>query len=211
MHRGSAAPYGPDMIAGALLGIVYAASPGPVNVATLRRGLRGGFRGGLAVQLGAILGDLPYVALGLLGSAELVQRIPREPIAALGTVVLLSLGWASLRGGRARARLESGHEPSDARRRPAFIEGVAISATNPFAIVFWVSVSGSVLSGRSPAQLTAALIGFLVGELLSGLAVAALIGWGGSMTGPRFHRAASMACGIGMIFLGLSIAPWMLR
>ena len=62
------------MVAAAVLGILYVAAPGPVNVATLRRGLRGGFGDALAVQLGAFVGDLPYVVLGLVGVPLLRRR-----------------------------------------------------------------------------------------------------------------------------------------
>lgn len=208
MCPGSRAPYGPRMIAAALLGIAYVASPGPVNVATLRRGLRGGFGDGLAVQLGAFVGDLPYVTLALLGSGALAHRVPRAPLAAAGIAVLLWLGWRSLRDPH-ELGLESREAMSAAGlHRGAFLEGVAISATNPFVIVFWMSLSGSALSAGSRTDLPALVLGFLLGELACGVLAAALVGWGRAVTGLRAHRAASVVCGLGLIGFGLSMVPW---
>ena len=45
-------------IAGAIMAISLSAPPGPVTMETVRRGLRGGFRPALFVQLGSVIGDL---------------------------------------------------------------------------------------------------------------------------------------------------------
>ena len=45
-------------IAGAIMAISLSAPPGSVTMETVRRGLRGGFRPALFVQLGSVIGDL---------------------------------------------------------------------------------------------------------------------------------------------------------
>jgi hypothetical protein len=41
-----------DVTSGLILGIVYVAAPGPINVETIRQGVKGGFIASLAVQTG---------------------------------------------------------------------------------------------------------------------------------------------------------------
>jgi excisionase family DNA binding protein len=49
------------------LGLVFNMAPGPVFAATLRHGVRGGFRPALAVQIGSLVGDALWAVLGLAG------------------------------------------------------------------------------------------------------------------------------------------------
>jgi threonine/homoserine/homoserine lactone efflux protein len=46
-----------------MLSLAYVASPGPVNIETLRRGLAGGFRAALALQRGAIGASISWIAI----------------------------------------------------------------------------------------------------------------------------------------------------
>jgi len=194
-------PYGARMVAAAVLGILYVAAPGSVNVATLRQGIRGGFGFALAVQLGAFVGDLPYVVIGVLGCCGLTRGVARVPLAAVGTCVLVWMGWRSIR--------EAGIAPEGPRAssvvappRRAFLEGAVISAANPLAVVFWTSLAGSAAGVRSGALTV--LPAFLVGELACGVLTAAVVGVGHAVTGPLPRRIASIVCGIGLIGFGIS-------
>jgi hypothetical protein len=53
------------------LGIVVNAAPGAVFAESLRRGMRGGFRGAFAVQVGSLVGDAVWAILGLAGVGAL--------------------------------------------------------------------------------------------------------------------------------------------
>ena len=46
------------------LGLLFNAAPGPVFAATVQVGVRGGFKPALAVQLGSIVGDGVWAAIG---------------------------------------------------------------------------------------------------------------------------------------------------
>lgn len=52
-----------EVVLGAFMGIAYTVSPGPVNIETVRCGLRAGFTSALALQLGALIGDTTYTIL----------------------------------------------------------------------------------------------------------------------------------------------------
>src|ERR1700693_3647044 len=86
-------------LAGALIAISLSAPPGPVTMETVRRGLGGGFRPALFVQLGSVIGDLTWCGAALLGLAPLVQiGWVRSGLSVAGVALLLYLGVTGLRG-----------------------------------------------------------------------------------------------------------------
>ena len=60
-------------LAAMLLGFVFNAAPGAVFSETLRRGLRDGYKPALLVQIGSLVGDATWAALGLTGLALLLE------------------------------------------------------------------------------------------------------------------------------------------
>ena len=54
-------------LAAMLFGLAFCASPGAVFSETLRRGLTGGFRSALLVQLGSQIGEAVWALIGLTG------------------------------------------------------------------------------------------------------------------------------------------------
>src|SRR5258705_8277022 len=133
-------------LAGLLMAISFSAPPGPVAMETIRRGLGGGFRPALAVQLGSIIGDFTWCGLALLGLAPLVQVAwIRTLLSVAGVGVLLYLGVAGLREAAARKAATSAVEgtPSHAS---AFRSGLVISMANPMAVAYWLSVGGALVA-----------------------------------------------------------------
>src|SRR5512138_656777 len=85
-----------------MLGLAYVASPGPVNIETLRRGLVGGFRVALALQLGSLIGDLFWAMLVLAGVRLLLTHAAAQTVLSIaGAALLLYLGCSALRSWRA--------------------------------------------------------------------------------------------------------------
>lgn len=62
-----------DVTSGLILGIAYVAAPGPINVETLRQGVKGGLVASLAVQTGSSIGLILYALLALFGAGILLQ------------------------------------------------------------------------------------------------------------------------------------------
>ena len=87
------------IIEGMLLGIAYVLPPGPVTTETVRRSLHGGMSAALAVQLGAIGGDLIYAILVMAGVGTILTHTAvRSGIDVLGAALLLYLGVSALQG-----------------------------------------------------------------------------------------------------------------
>jgi threonine/homoserine/homoserine lactone efflux protein len=186
------------VVEGLLFGLAYVVSPGPVAVETVRRSLLGGVRSALAVQLGAVAGDLVYVALAITGlGAFLLGQELRTWLGLLGSGLLILLGISAIRDSRAmQARLAPQAERGAHRGVPLarhFGAGVLLALLNPYAIVFWLSV-GSAISGSAGA-LAGFAIGALVGSVLTALAAAKL------NTGRRLRLARWIWSGCGGVLL----------
>jgi chemosensory pili system protein ChpE len=198
-------------VLGFLLGLAYVASPGPVNIETLRRGLAGGVRPALALQVGSLVGDLLWAALALAGvGLVLTHALAQTILGVAGAALLLVFGWSALQGRAAIAAITS--EPASGGRPPQLAPmdtrrtlwtGAAIATANPLAPIFWVSVMGSL--GGSTQHPLAFLGGFAVGELVVGGGIALLVGLWHTRLTPRLLRVATSGCGLALIGYGLMV------
>jgi hypothetical protein len=87
MHKRGA---GRDIVLGIVIGVAYIATPGPVNIETIRRGVMGGFRVALAIQLGALIGDLTYALVALAGLARALTHPATIVLLLLVAMLLLA-------------------------------------------------------------------------------------------------------------------------
>lgn len=122
-------------LAALLFGFAFNVSPGAVFSETLRRGLTGGFRPALLVQLGSLIGDAVWALLGLTGLALLLGyeqvRIP------LTLACAAYLAWLGVQGLRDAWSPPLAAEDAGEQGRNAFGAGAAISLSNPKNVVYW--------------------------------------------------------------------------
>lgn len=189
-----------EWIGGLLMGAAYVLPPGPVMIETVRRALRGGTKAAVAVQLGAVGGDLCYAALMVGGLGALLSHAALQHWLGLaGAALLVALGLATLRDRSLQAvptTAEQGVARGIMRNLGA---GLALGLANPFAVAFWIAVGGGAL--RHPS----ALGGFVVGALLSSLVTAFAAG---QLHRPRWRRLAGWAgaaCGVALVLLGAQL------
>jgi threonine/homoserine/homoserine lactone efflux protein len=200
-----------DLTAGLLMGILYAAAPGPITIETLRQGVRRGFIPALAVQTGSSLGLIGYALLAVTGAGLLLQASALPPFLGLaGMALLFYLGLTSIRD-RRKVGLISGLDPSPgASTRPALLTGAILSLANPLDFLFWLSIGSTVL--RDPAvEAPMYLAGLLTGCLLSALFTALFASlWHARLTA-RALETVSWLSGLALITFGLklgfSLAP----
>src|SRR5262245_32803052 len=155
-----------------MLGLAYVASPGPVNIETLRCGLSGGFRVALALQLGSLLGDLFWASLALAGVGLLLTHAAAQTILGIaGTALLVYLGCSALHSWRTLAAVASPAGDPTAQARPAAPAawrmawmGAAMATANPFGPAFWLSIGGAMGHGAQQHPVTF-LGGFFLGAL----------------------------------------------
>jgi chemosensory pili system protein ChpE len=188
------------------------APPGPVTMETVRRGLGGGFRPALFVQLGSVIGDLTWCALALLGLAPLVQLAwVRGLLSVAGVAVLVYLGLAGLRDAARPAAGPAGIAPAEAAGQSgAFRSGLAISMANPMAVGYWLSVGGALIAagvaGTTPLQTGTFVGGYLGGTLAWCFILALAVRWGRRALSPRLFCWLSAGCSAVLLMFGLALA-----
>ncbi|MEO4048636.1 LysE family translocator [Pseudomonas sp. CAU 1711] len=190
-----------------LFGVAFCASPGAVFSETLRRGLLGGFRPALLVQLGSLIGDAAWALIGLSSLALLLtQESVRQPLTLASAAYLAWLGLQGLRDARRPPLAEEGAQLG----RNAFGAGALLSLSNPKNIVFWGAL-GSALAGMvegtpSQAQLAVFFAGFMFASLLWCFFCAALVDWLRRHSSPRWQRISHAGCGLLLLALaGLTL------
>ena len=192
-----------EWISGLLLGAAYVLPPGPVTIETVRRGMRGGTPAAVAVQLGAVGGDLCYAALMAGGlSALLGHAALQRWLGLIGAALLVALGLATLRD-RGLGELHPAPSGAVTGARHELAQhlgaGLALGLANPFSVAFWLAVGGTAL--QDPASLG----GFLAGALLSALLTALAAG---QLHHPRWRGVVGwigVGCGVALVLLGAQL------
>ena len=192
-------------ISALLLGFIFNAAPGAVFAETLRRGLQGGYRPALQVQLGSLLGDATWAAIGLSGLALILSSDTlRAPLALVGGLYLAWLGYQSLCDAY---QLPSAGAQTQQLSRGALSSGAALSLTNPQNIFYWASIGGAMaslgLDQPSPVHLSVFFAGFMLSSLLWCFICAGLVDWFRRSTSMLWHRMTYALCGITLLALAL--------
>jgi threonine/homoserine/homoserine lactone efflux protein len=216
---------------GIFMGIAFAAPPGIVTAETFRRGVSRGFPAALSVQLGSLIGDAMYCLLALAGVAVLVQNPMTQRV--LGIISVLFLMYLAVSGILAELRSQPPSSPrlvgggvmrrdADASQQSvgsthqgvrsrggAFLTGMFLSLTNPWAIGFWLSLGGTLASyGAMESGNTMALffMSFFGACLAYAFLVALLIGVTRRAIPARLGRAISIGCSLVIGILGITVA-----
>jgi chemosensory pili system protein ChpE len=189
-----------------LLALAYCAAPGPVLAEAARRGLKSGFRAALAVELGSMAGDALWIGLMFAGAAALAGAGGvRLAAGAVGGLFLLGLGLRALSNARHKRLPENGN----AAVEQAFATGAVISVASPYAIPFWIAVSGSLssygISSSGAFGYTAFSATFMLTCLAFALFSAGVISWGRRFLRPRFFAAVDLVGGVLFVVLGLNL------
>jgi len=197
-------------VAGMLMAITLSAPPGPVAMETVRRGMRGGFRPALYVQLGSVIGDMTWCGLALAGLAPLVQVAwVRVLLSVAGVGVLLYLGAAGVRDA-VKSKGPSVDLTKAPDQRGAFRSGVAISMANPMAIGYWITIGGTLvaagIAGTSAAQTAAFLLGYVGATLAWCFVMALAVRWGKRLLKPIVFRWVTFACSASLLVFGVTLA-----
>lgn len=194
-----------DVTSGLILGIAYVAAPGPINVETLRQGVKGGLVASLAVQTGSSIGLILYALLALFGAGILLQGATWQVAGAIcGMAVLFYLGITTIRDGRNLAFDTGDRRPGGASARRAFAAGATLSLASPLEVLFWLSLGSRVLHDPGldgPAFLSA----FFMGCLAASLAIVLFASFWHSRLTARAARVISWACGLALIAFGLKL------
>jgi threonine/homoserine/homoserine lactone efflux protein len=161
-----------DVALGILFGLSLAAPPGPVNALMVLESAGGGNRRGTLVGAGAMTADAIFFALtDLLGSGLEPGRIGRIALYLLGMAVLLAFALRALRTRRELPSPGSSGDTAAPDPRP-YLKGLAMGLTNPFQILWWLTVGLSIIVLFGLSFVGGFFLGILAWILLFPLAIA---------------------------------------
>ncbi len=180
------------------LGVSVAAPIGPVNVATLQRGLARGFRPACAFGLGAATVDAAYCLAVYFGIAPLLIAAPwlRVVLFAAGAIMLAWLGWGAM---RTRIDVAAGSNRQAASVWQSYLSGVALTAINPATILSWLAIGGAALSAIPLGDGPALVLGIFVGSACWFAALSLVASVGRRLASERTLRVVSIGSGLALL------------
>lgn len=133
-----------SIISGIGLGFVLSFLTGPVFFALIKTSIEKGFYAGVSLAAGVVLSDIIYVALSLYGTSFLaLENTYRTQIGIAGSAILFSIGTYYL-----LKRVKVDYEKTSSKRHNTgyFLKGFVMCIFNPAILLYWLSVTGGVIS-----------------------------------------------------------------
>jgi threonine/homoserine/homoserine lactone efflux protein len=128
-----------------------ALSPGPLTVACIAEGTRGGWKAGIEASLGHMIVEVPYtLALVLLASRIVLEPGVHKLMSILSSSVMVFFGYLILKDS-VRGRGERVTKANHKHRlggRPLFI-GLLFTGLNPYFLLWWVGAAWPMVSGAA--------------------------------------------------------------
>jgi len=165
---------------GLIFGFCYAISIGPVNFLAIRRGILSGFQELFMVGLGAAFVDASFAYIvfaglskdGIVGSLKLIIWI-------LSVVFLLYLAYSIFLEIRESPSTTSAVKKQTQFIDNSFVMGFLIAASNPYTLIYWVGMVGTlqlsgnidIAGGAATSFFSAVLVSELVWFMALGIAV----------------------------------------
>lgn len=117
-------------------------APGPLFVANISYGLKGGLKAGLKMAMGHAIVELPIVVVLGIGAISLESFLGyRVALAVIGAVALFAFAGIQI-----RAVFRSDKNFAAPVGKSPLIAGMALSGLNPFFIVWWLTIGFKLIS-----------------------------------------------------------------
>jgi len=136
------------IVQGILIGLVLSILAGPIFFVYLQVAAEKGFRAGLAVGLGAWLGDILYVLIVAAGVSSIVSFLKWDGFAfwfaLFGGVMLIVFGISTVLAANNKKFKLKNDIPivTDKNYFKLFMKGFSINFLNPFVALFWLGTMG---------------------------------------------------------------------
>ena len=130
------------LVAGVLFGFALAAPPGPMNAIIAEESVLRGWAAGFKAGLGAMTADVVFFLLSLGGVVAFVRDLPRvrDAMFFFGGLLMLYFAYGAVVGTGGGFR---GEATPDSR---GFSKAFALSVTNPYQILFWLTAGVGLLT-----------------------------------------------------------------
>ncbi|MFB6300641.1 MAG: LysE family translocator [Halobacteriales archaeon] len=124
-----------------MFGLALAAPPGPMNAVIAEESVIRGWLAGFKAGLGAMTADLSFFVLALFGAVAFVDSMPlvRGIMVAVGGVLMLYFAYDAI---TAVSTFVDQEDTTDAK---GFWKALVLALTNPYQIIFWLTVGVGLL------------------------------------------------------------------
>ena len=197
------------------VGLSLCATPGSCTARALQRGLEGGFRPALCVELGSLVGDASWAALALTGLAVLLSNtLVRVPVGVAGVLLLLYLAYGSVRSAlRPTAAVvvgSVGTSRSGTAGRDLAI-GARISLGNSLNLATWLGVGTGLLwrthgTSRGPLASATVFAGFMLVCVARSFLMAGAASTLRRLAAPRLFRGLSGLSALTLTYFAIKLA-----
>lgn len=191
--------------------------PGPLLTVTISEAISKGHRAGPLTVFGHGLAELALVSAVAAGFGPLLRPAPVVAgIGLVGGLVLLWMAVTMARGSAAAAQqaigaLHAGGETSPQAGHPGgawrcVLLGAVTSVTNPYWILWWVTIGLSLLTQAlqiGPFAVAAFYLGHILADLLWYWAVAFTVSRGSSWLSIKAYRGVLLACAAFLLVMGV--------
>lgn len=133
-----------SIISGIGLGFVLSFLTGPVFFALIKTSIEKGFYAGVSLAAGVVVSDIFYVALTIYGSSFLaLENMYRIQIGIAGSSILFIIGIYYL-----FKKVKVNYEQNSSKRHNTgyFLKGFIMCIFNPAILLYWLSVTSSIIS-----------------------------------------------------------------
>lgn len=136
------------LVTGIIMGFSLAAPIGPVNIETIKRGFKSGIGTAAIFGLGALIGDLLYCLLLLIGLVPFLLGIPglQRILWGSGALIMVYLGWEGIKGFCQQKELDITDEFEQDGIINNFSLGLAMAVINPYALMWYITAGGAYVS-----------------------------------------------------------------
>jgi threonine/homoserine/homoserine lactone efflux protein len=198
-----------QVLAFAVVSLVFVAIPGPSVLFTVSRALTLGRRPALLTVVGNSAGVYVHVVAVALGIGAIVERSLAvfTVLKLAGAAYVIYLGVQAIRYRRAMADLLN-HTAATARSRRVLTDGFVVGVSNPKSIVFFAAVLPQFVdpaTGHVPLQLLLLGAVSIAAALLSDSVWALVAGSARDWFGRSPRRLAAVGGAGGLVMIGLGI------
>jgi len=134
---------GVSLVAGIVFGLALAAPPGPMNAVIAEESVVRGWNSGARAGLGAATADFVFFVLAYLGVVAVIERLTLLRAAMVFVGGLLMLYFAYGAAAEARATYTGSEAPAEEGK--GFRKAFVLALTNPYQILFWLTVGVGLL------------------------------------------------------------------